>query len=344
MGVCEICGKESPLISSFLGVCGECVLKKESFRFVREAHRRARERFGLPPEVPKGRGSKCFGCGNECVIPENGKGYCGLVENRNSKLIRLAGTPEKGLVSFYFDPLPTNCVATPFCEGAKERGYNLAVFYGACNFDCLFCQNWEFKGMTREVKPLMSAEELAEKANEETKCVCYFGGDPNPQLSHAIETSKILAKRGVRVCMETNGNANWRLLEKFAGIAFETGGCVKFDLKAWNERLNIALCGISNRVTLRNFEKLAGLRWDSPFLVASTLLVPGYVTPDEVEKISKFIASLNPSIPYVLLAFYPTFLMDDLPTTSKELAEECLRRAKENGLERVKIGNVHLLR
>ena len=52
----------------------------------------------------------------------------------------------------------------------------------------------------------------------------------------------------------------------------------------------------------------------------------------------------QPHIPYSLLAFAPQFVMLDLPTTSKHHVAECLAEAKAQGLKRVKIGNVHLLR
>jgi len=66
---------------------------------------------------------------------------------------------------------------------------------------------------------------------------------------------------------------------------------------------------------------------------------------DEVEvgSISNWIASLNPEIPYVLLAFYPQFFFHDLPTTPRNLAIRCKEVAEEKGLRRVRIGNLHLL-
>ena len=95
----------------------------------------------------------------------------------------------------------------------------------------------------------------------------------------------------------------------------------------------------ANKQTLENFEYLANR---GNFIVASTLLVPGYVDVSEVEKIAEFIASLDENIPYSLLAFYPHFYMRDLPTTSRKHAEECYRAAKRY-LKNVRIGNVHLL-
>jgi len=110
--------------------------------------------------------------------------------------------------------------------------------------------------------------------------------------------------------------------------------------------LHIALTGVSNRQTLENFRWLAQFiekRPDPPLLIASTLLVPGYIDGEEIFQLSKFIASLNPTIPYSLLAFYPDFEMNDLPTTSRQLAEECLSAAHSAGLKRVHLGNIHLL-
>ena len=136
------------------------------------------------------------------------------------------------------------------------------------------------------------------------------------------------------------------LLRQAAELSLHSGGCIKFDLKAWSEELHIALCGVSNKRTLANFKQLAQYadkRPSPPFLVASTLLVPGYIDREEVSRIAAFIASLNPDIPYALLAFHPQFMMNDLPPTSRRHAVECLEAAKAQGLTNVRFGNIHLL-
>jgi pyruvate formate lyase activating enzyme len=362
---CEICGRRSPLVSGALGVCGECIQEGKGVPQVRRVHARSREPFGLPPVPPQEpEGVRCGLCGNGCRIPLGGKGYCGLRANEGGRLGHLGGTPERAIVEWYHDPLPTNCVAGWFCPGGTGSGYprfshtkgspeygykNLAVFYGACSLDCLFCQNWRFRERTRDLRPVMSAEELAEKVNERTSCICYFGGDPTPQMPHAIRTSELALKRAggeiLRICFETNGTMARAQLRRAARLSLESGGCIKFDLKAWSEALVIALTGISNRQTLRNFEWLAeyGMgRREPPFLTASTLMVPGYVGPEEVEPIARFIGDLDPEIPYSLLAFSPQYRMADLPPTSRKEAEACLAAARRH-LKRVRIGNLSLL-
>jgi pyruvate formate lyase activating enzyme len=125
-----------------------------------------------------------------------------------------------------------------------------------------------------------------------------------------------------------------------------SGGCIKFDIKAWNESLHQALCGVSNRVTKKNFERVAEKihkRPEPPLLIASTLLIPGYIDEEEIRCISAWVASLDRDIPYALLAFHPQFFFKDLPVTPRGLALRCKAIAEEEGLRRVRIGNLHLL-
>jgi pyruvate formate lyase activating enzyme len=296
-----------------------------------------------------------------CRLKEGERGFCGVRQLEDGQV---RSAVPGAVVSWYHDPLPTNCVADFVCPGGTGCGYpryskrpgpehgykNLAVFYGACNFSCLFCQNWSFRSMTRDLQPVMTPEELAARVDGRTTCICYFGGDPTPQIEHAIRTSEIAmeGRELLRICFETNGSVSRRYLREMARLSYESGGCIKFDLKAWDERVNYALCYTSNRLTLRNFQWLVtyhedrGSR-DIPFLVASTLLVPGYVGEEEVRRIAAFIADLDPDIPYSLLAFSPQFMMRDMPLVPRQEAQRCLKAALDEGLRRVRIGNAHLL-
>jgi pyruvate formate lyase activating enzyme len=159
----------------------------------------------------------------------------------------------------------------------------------------------------------------------------------------AVEKAK---GRILRICWETNGSMNPTLLRDMISLSLSSGGCIKFDIKAWSESLHIALCGVSNKRTKENFEYAAQWvkkRSEPPLLIASTLLVPGYIDEEEVRNISRWIASLNPEIPYALLGFYPQFFFKDLPTTPRGLALRCKEVAEEEGLKRVRLGNLHLL-
>jgi len=347
---CSVCGRRSLLISGNLGVCRDCIrtCHEEAVGITSAAHEQAREAFGLPvfpPRTP--RGVRCALCAQECVIGEGERGYCGLRTARQGRLVHFAGTPQRGLLEWYRDPLPTNCVADWVCAGSRQAGYhNLAVFYASCTLDCLFCQNWQFRKTSPISENGVSAGQLAEAANSRTFCVCFFGGDPASQMLHALRAADKLAEKGVVICWETAGTSNARLLDRAVALSLETGGCIKFDLKAYDEALHLALTGASNQRTLENFARTArrfNVRPDPPLVIASTLLVPGYVDAPEVAQIARFIANLNRDIPYALLAFAPHFYMQDLPRTSVRHAEAAAGAAQAAGLTNVRIGNRHLL-
>jgi pyruvate formate lyase activating enzyme len=192
----------------------------------------------------------------------------------------------------------------------------------------------------------MSATDLVATANPRTFCVCYFGGDPATQMPHALVSAAKLAKQGVTICWETNGSANVRLMDRAVALSLHSGGTVKFDLKAYDENLHLAMTGVTNRQTLENFSRAVQGRAERPeptLVIASTLLVPGYVDADEVARIARFIAALDPQIPFVLLGFAPHFYMPDLPRTSVSHATEAEAAARAAGLTNVRIGNRHLL-
>ncbi|MGQ9587019.1 MAG: radical SAM protein [Thermoplasmata archaeon] len=344
---CELCGREKRGISSFLGLCPECARKPEAREIAREAHRRSLENFGLTSPGTTGR--PCGQCANNCHIENGKRGTCGLRTNDGGLVRPMFG--EKAIVDWYYDPLPTNCVAEWACPAndAPARGKkNLAVFFYGCTFDCLFCQNWHHKEGPRNLGPQRTAEQLVRAVDNSTFCVCFFGGDPTPQLEYAFRACDLLLSRdgeSPRVCWETNGSMASHLAEEMLEISLRTGGTVKFDLKAFDENLHYVLCGVSNKRTLDNFRKLGErvAQDKSVMLVASTLLVPGYVSADEVFKIASFIAEVDPEIPYSLLAFHPDYVMTDLGITTSSQAREALAASTRAGLKRVRIGNVHLL-
>ncbi len=329
-------------------MCPECARREEGALRAQAAHVRSRRLFGLPEVPPRSeQGIRCTWCGSECLIGEGERGFCGLRTVKDGRLRHIAGTPQRGLLHWYRDPLPTNCVADWVCAGHRQHGrHNLAVFYQSCTLDCLYCQNWHYREVDAERSVGIAADELASAANLQTFCVCYFGGDPASQMAHALVSAKMLAERGVVVCWETAGTSHPRLLDRAVELSLHSGGCLKFDLKAFTEPLHIALTGLSNRQTLANFTRAArrfGERSGSPPIVASTLLVPGYVDAEEVRRIARFIADQNPAIPYSLLGFAPNYLMPDLPPTSVSHAEAARQAALDEGLQNVHVGNRHLL-
>ena len=361
---CQVCGKGLEDVATCIGVCPSCVRTRpdESRSRIEQVHMESREMFGLPVKpAANPDGIQCNLCLHRCKMGEGQKGYCGA-RNGSKASMRQDGR-SRALVSYYYDPLPTNCVADWVCPGGTGAGfpefcndsgpevgfYNLAVFFEACNFNCLYCQNWCFK--KNQFKPRWTKLDALENAiNPQTSCVCFFGGDPGPQLPFALRLVEMARAKNpdriLRVCWETNGLVHPSWLKKMTMQSLKSGGCMKMDLKAWNPHTHRALCGLGNEKVLENFARVAdwcSLRSSPPLLVASTLLVPGYIDEEEIWGLASFIARINPEIPYALLAFAPQFFMEDSQTTSAEHARACLAVARQAGLKCVRLGNEHLL-
>ena len=362
MGTCRLCAGPSRTIPQNPGLCPDCIRSDiRAPKLLAQVHALTRTAYGLPGSPPNNEGGVlCRMCINRCVLGEGHMGLCGVRKNEGNKII---GGVLKANVEWYYDPLPTNCCADWVCAGGTGAGYprfahgkgpengyqNLAVFYQACNFDCLFCQNWHYKHFLKK-EPSVSIEKLAKAVDSRTSCICFFGGDPGPQMVHSIKSARLAVKNRpssiLRICWETNGAMSAPLMRSAAKIALESGGCIKIDLKAWDDKMHQALTGVTNRQTIANIEMLARLipeRPEPPLLIVSTLLVPGYVDDTEVSGIARFLAGLNRDIPYTMLAFSPQFVMNDMPTTSSAQARRCMAAAKMAGLNRVRIGNIHLL-
>ncbi len=373
LGKCRLCGRSSPYISSVLGICVDCLRQRgeEAARIVEQVHASSRIRYKLPVTTPKTRdGLGCSICGRGCLLGAGEKGYCGIRVRIGNSIRPTTGSYERALGLYYYDPHPTNCVAYSVCPAVTGRGYpryalspsgergyyNIAVFYGGCNMDCLYCQNWEWRLQVMKGEPLLSIDDLVSSVNSSTTCVCFFGGDPAPWSIHAlIAAEKMVARareiglRVFRVCWETNGLWNEHLLRRAARLSLETGGIVKIDFKAWSPEVYRALTSIEPRhveVIRRNIRLVAELaveRREPPLLVVSTLLVPGYIDEYEIDSMTRYVAEIDPETPYIFLAFHPDYMLRDLPRTPRSLAFKAVEIARRNGLRNVYIENVWLL-
>ena len=380
-GVCGKSSPHVSRVVGVCAGCLRC-RPSESLRVVKSLGVREgfRVDVSLPANVPRSEGGfRCGLCVNECLVPreEGASGFCGAWVFRGGGLVPVSGYG-RAVVEWYFDPHPTNCVAAHFCPAVTgagfpefavrpglEEGYvNLAVFFAGCGLDCVFCQNWQHKVMAGEavrrggrVPWVRDWSELVEAAMDpRVTCICYFGGDPGPHAPFALRASNEVVRRArerglvKRVCWETNGVEHPGLMRAMARLSLISGGIVKVDWKAWTPSVYEALTGVNGEKAVKRLmvntalvARMGRERPEIPLLTVSVLLVPEYVDAEEVRRISEYLASLDTDVPLVLLAFHPDHLMNDVGTTPRRQAEECVREARNAGLKHVYVGNVWLL-
>jgi len=256
MLLCSECGKNPA--AKAIGFCVNCLRNKPIDERFKNLHETVRRFYSLPLHPPKTPGGlPCKLCDNHCQLSDGQTGYCGLRQNRQGRII--GPGPRTALAYFYLDPLPTNCCAAWFCKGSTTKGYNLAVFLYGCNFDCLFCQNASHKQL--KDAPILSEDQLVEAAlDDHVRCVCFFGGSPEPQLGFVLKAAQRIIRESnntKHICLEWNGCGNPKLVDKAAQLALKSGGTIKFDLKAYHLNVVYALCGVTNQQAFKNFARLS---------------------------------------------------------------------------------------
>ncbi len=357
---CKLCGNHSA--SEILKVCVHCIREgsEKAVDLIRSAYEKSRRLLNLPLYPPKHKnGISCNLCMNECKMDDGEWGFCGIRRNVDG---RVEGpTKSQAILHEYYDRNPTNCCAAWFCPAQTGCGYpkytkskngefgtfNHSIFFYGCSFNCLYCQNASHKTQ-RHLVDYTSIDKVIKKSNRpDVTCICYFGGSPEPHFPFALNLSRKLVDSSniKRICWEWNGSGNEILVKEATKLSLQSGGIVKFDLKAFNPLIAKALLGVSLDRTFKNFESVASFfdsRPEIPIVTATTLLVPYYVDEVEVEFIAQFISKINPDIPYSMLVFHPQFYLSDLPFTPIEQVKRCYQIAKKY-LKNVNVGNKHLI-
>ncbi|HOX28495.1 MAG TPA: radical SAM protein [bacterium] len=356
--ICESCGAESHGISASIGICRDCIESKFDKHKDRLAgiHTSVRRDFGLQESAPKKNGGSCGKCVRECAPDISMTGYCGARRLGVSGMISASGPRNAAFATCSSAALDSiSCTSARFtCNrgkpafflgkggSQKPSGNRISVSYASCNFNCLFCREWSFRERA-VIENLVTPQEIAEMIDDRTFCLSFTGGDPATQSDHALETARLALdkKSDLKICWETNGSENFEVLREMISISGKTGGGIKFDIKAFSPKIHFALCGVSNGRTIANFRALAeaSKKPGAPAVVASTTLVPGYVTPGEVWRIAELISSRSPRIPYLLFPFSPHFYLNDLPRTSEKHATAALEASIDAGVENVRIHN-----
>ncbi len=202
--------------------------------------------------------------------------------------------------------MQTNVYNIAFAESTKQAYLH---FWG-CNIRCkgCVCQKVVFdfmldrnmhlhvaepRGIAAAPTRFMEVDDVVETlVGLDVKWVLFEGQEASldPQMPFIAET---LHRR--------QGTTNVLLTNAFIMPDLKHIDKVSVGLKAFDEKLHIEYTGESNRTILENFPKIyqSGVP-----MMAETVLIPGYIDYEEIEKIAKYIASVDPNIRYQIDAYF----------------------------------------
>lgn len=266
----------------------------------------------------------CLLCPHNCIIAYGGHGICGVRFNHAGSM----EIPMYGRISsLAVDPIEKKPLYH-FYPGSRI----LSVGFVGCSFHCKFCQNWHIsQGINAETR-FMSPGELVEAARKERSFgIAYTYSEPLVHAEYLLDAMRLARAAGLKNVLVSNGYINPGPADEILGLV----DAANIDLKAFDPDFYRTETGGKLEEVKRFISQAAGLI----HLEITTLVIPTKNdTAEQIEGIARFVASLDPGIPFHLSAYYPQYRYE-IPTTSPATLRKLAEVARRH-LRFVYMGNI----
>jgi pyruvate formate lyase activating enzyme len=273
---------------------------------------------------------ECQLCPNACTIPVGTRGTCEVRENRGGKLYSLVYGKA---CTYHVDPIEKKPL---FHFLPATHAFSIAT--AGCNFQCLYCQNWEIsQARPEELESIDLPPELVVEMARQTNSasIAYTYNEPNIFYEYMYDTCRLAKDAGVRNLEITNGYLEAEPLKQLCGVL--DGANV--DLKGFTERFYNNVCSgelwpvQDTLVTM----KRRGVWFEITNLIVPTLNDDPAMISDMCDWI---VAELGTDNPLHFSRFTPRYMLEHLPYTPTKTLEEAREMALEKGIKYVYIGNI----
>ncbi|MBQ8491736.1 MAG: AmmeMemoRadiSam system radical SAM enzyme [Acidaminococcaceae bacterium] len=270
----------------------------------------------------------CNYCHHHCLLQEGKTGFCRVRTLQEGKNI----CGNYGFItSLALDPVEKKPL-NRFYPGT----WILSMGSYGCNLRCPFCQNFSISQNGRDAFPpvIATPEQLASKAAElksrNNIGIAFTYNEPLLSWEFIRDTGRLVHENGQKNVVVTNGNFSVEIAENLAGIV----DAYNIDLKGFTPEWYRKLGGDLEMAKAFIMEAVKNAHVE-----LTTLIVPGENdTPEEMESIARWIASLSPDIPLHVSKFFPRWNMVDRNETPAGRVYRLAEVAK-NYLQFVYTGN-----
>jgi pyruvate formate lyase activating enzyme len=273
----------------------------------------------------------CALCAHRCAIAPSDDGVCGVRRNLDGKLHTLVYGE---VIAAGVDPIEKKPLYH-FLPGTKS----FSVATVGCNFKCGFCQNWQISQASKKDKEaggfeLMPEDVVREALARGCRSVSYTYTEPTIFFEYAFDTAKLARDKGLLNVFVTNGYMTGEALETIRPYL----DAANVDLKAFRDETYKKVCKARLEPVLDSIRRMKAL---GIWVEVTTLVVPGLNDGEgELASIARFIASVDPDIPWHVSRFHPDYKYDDAAPTPVATLEGALIIGKREGLRYVYVGNV----
>jgi pyruvate formate lyase activating enzyme len=275
---------------------------------------------------------RCFACGHCCPIAEGQPGVCKVRYNRGGTLY----VPWGYTAGTQCDPVEKK----PFFHAHPGAlAYSFGMF--GCDLHCAYCQNWVTSQALRDpnaVSPphVASPEHLVREAIAQgAKILVSTYNEPLITSEWAVTVFQQAKSAGLLTGFVSNGNGTPQVLEYLRPWL----DLYKVDLKSFDDRHYHELGGRIGPI-LDSIRRVYSM---GLWLEIVTLLIPGFNdSPDELRRLTEFLAAISPDIPWHVTAFHGDYKMQN-DVARDTTAEDLLHAAeigRQSGLRYIYAGNL----
>ncbi|MFW6231380.1 MAG: AmmeMemoRadiSam system radical SAM enzyme [Nanoarchaeota archaeon] len=270
---------------------------------------------------------QCTACAHRCIIAKGKSGICRVRKNDGGKLISLV---YEKIAAENIDPIEKKPLFH-FMPGTST--YSIGTV--GCNFRCDFCQNFDI-AVPKEIagKPLQIDEIVENAQYYGCESISYTYNEPTIFIEMVRDAAKKAHEVGLKNVMVTNGYMTKEALNCVAPHI----DAMNIDLKAYTDAFYKKLCRGTLQPVLGTIKRAHEKKIH---IEITTLIIPGENdSEEEITKIAKFIAEIDPTIPWHISRFFPMYRMLDKTPTPRDALYLAEQIGKKEGLKHVYIGNI----
>jgi pyruvate formate lyase activating enzyme len=273
---------------------------------------------------------RCHACGHDCRIPPGAVGVCKVRYNEGGVL-----------------RVPWGYVAGIQCDPIEKKPFfhawpgGLAYSFGmlGCDLHCAYCQNWVTSQALRDPAATspprdVDPEDLVRDAvRQGARVVVSTYNEPLITVEWAVAVFEAARRQGLATGFVSNGNGTPQVLDYLTPWI----DLYKVDLKSFDDKQYRKLGGRLEPI----LDTIRSLHTRGLWVEIVTLLIAGFNDSDEeITRLTEFLVSVSPLLPWHVTAFHQDYRMQDPRDTTPSQLMRAAAIGRRSGLKFVYAGNL----